>query len=121
MQQSKRIARAVACLALVSLPLLAAACGGGGDSTTDPNVVIVQVSDNQFSPDVVIMRQGMTVKWVWSGKNAHSVMGTFGSKELTSAQHKGSGSLEFTMNDKGTFQYQCGVHGGAMSGRITVE
>jgi plastocyanin len=121
-EQKRRIALGVvlALSVVAALPLFAA-CGGDDSSANDPNVSVVQISDNQFTPAAVVVRQGASVKWVWSGKHAHSVVGKFGDREVSSAQNKGSGSLEFTMNAKGAFPYQCGVHGAAMTGKITVE
>ena len=112
---------AAAALSLLLLMPVLAACGDDDSSTNDPNVSVVQISDNQFAPAALVVHTGATVKWVWSGKNAHSVVGKFGDKDVSSAQNKGSGSFELTMDSAGTFQYQCGVHGSAMTAKITVQ
>ena len=115
------------------------ACGGGGDddasaattgggsntvaagpaaTATPAPVVEIKISDNAFTPKDITIKTGTTVKWVWSGANPHSVLvAGFKSEQMT-------GSGEFIREFKsgsGTFNYQCGVHGEAMSGRIIVE
>lgn len=99
-----------------------AACGGdddGGPSTG--NAFVVQISDNQFTPSSLTVPVGTEVKWSWSGKNSHSVVGTFGDQNLSSTQHKGSGTFTFKMTTPGTWSYHCGVHGDAMSAKIIVQ
>jgi plastocyanin len=82
---------------------------------------VIQVSDNQFTPSTLTVPSGTTVRWVWSGKNAHSVVGTFGDTVVNTDKLKGSGSYLLSRPQHGTFQYQCGVHGAAMTGKIIVQ
>jgi plastocyanin len=125
-------------LALTSIvaaaaPLLAA-CGGGSSSAsattaigtprgaaatpTKGAVVEVQISDNQFTPADLTIKVGTTVRWVWSGSNQHSVL----LNGVDSGKHQGSGTFEQTFSDAaGTYNYQCGVHGAAMAGKIIVQ
>lgn len=125
-------------IALAALPL--AACGGGSDgdasassksggsntvapagpaaTPTPAPVVEIMISDNAFAPKEITIKAGTTVKWVWSGANPHSVLvAGFKSETFT-------GSGEFVREFKsgsGTFNYQCGVHGEAMAGKIVIE
>lgn len=106
--------------------LAAAGCGGGASSK--PAVVspgnlsfVIRVSDNVFTPKELTVPSGTSVTWEWSGKNGHSVVGTFGSQAVHSPTHQGSGELTITLHTPGTWQYECGVHGKAMSGSITVN
>ena len=109
----------IVCLAGASL--LLAGCGDDDSGPSTGNLFVVQISDNQFTPSSLTVPVGTEVKWNWSGKNAHSVVGKFGDQDLTSAQHKGSGTFTFKMTNPGTFAYQCGVHGAAMAAKIIVQ
>ena len=117
-----------------------AACGGDDDdptpsatvktstaqasaSATVPKPAGVTVADNSFSPGTVTIAKGGTVSWAWSGRNPHSVQGTSSNAKdkLKSPQLTGSGAFETNFNDAGTYEYQCGVHGAAMTGKIVVQ
>lgn len=123
----------------LALALAAAACGGGGDDNSDSSLssiknsnisvgqqgsptprpeVKIMISDNAFSPAVVTVKAGSKVTWEWSGNNPHSVL--LGGQD--SGQKTGSGTYERSFDTPGsTINYQCGVHGAAMSGKIVVE
>ena len=128
--------RAGACVGAFALAaLFGAACGGSSDSSTKSGagattqqsekatptaapVAIITISDNKFEPAEITIKAGTTVRWQWSGNNPHSVL-ISGSN---SGQHSSSGTFERTFSAAGaSFPFQCGVHGAAMSGRITVE
>lgn len=119
--------------------LIGAACGGGStdtgvtdqqaisgigaavDNSTPVSVagVTVQIADNTFTPPTVSVKQGGTITWKWSGSNAHVVL-VAGAK---SPEMTGSGTWDRTFQDPpGTvINYQCAIHGAAMSGKITIE
>jgi len=81
-------------------------------------VETITISDNAFAPAKLTVKAGTTVRWVWTGSNAHTVLVA----GLNSGEHTGSGTFEQTFPSSGaTVQYQCGVHGAAMSGVIVVE
>ena len=127
--------------ALAALALMLAACGGSGGGanaksndlsganisgsaggtaapTTASAVTIINISDNKFDPAEVTIKAGDTVRWVWSGSNPHSVL----IAGEDSGQHTGSGTYERKFPAGGvTFPFQCGVHGAAMAGKITVQ
>ena len=131
-------AKLVVCGAIV-VPILAlTACGGGasGDAAAKSNdagssstlapqatptpgpIAKVQISDNKFEPAELTIKAGTTVEWDWSGSNPHSVVlnGT------DSGQHTGSGTYSQTFTTAGVvYNYQCGVHGTAMTGKIVVQ
>jgi len=123
-------------VALLTLGAIALASCGGGSSSSGPSssgnsgaatarptvtpgpVEIITIADNSFTPAKLTVKTGTTVRWVWTGSNAHSVL----VGGLDSGQHTGSGSFEQTFKSAGaTIQYQCGVHGTAMAGTIIVE
>ena len=110
----------------VTISAMAAGCGGSDKASPSSdagaiNAFVIQVSDNQFTPSALTVPSGTTVKWVWSGKNSHSVVGTFGDTTVNTDKLKGSGSFQLSLGQHGTFAYQCGVHGAAMTGKIIVQ
>lgn len=128
-------------LVLVCVPAIfilgvAAACGGDEPSTpttpgappsgsntntTGRSLITIQVGDNAFGPSNLTVPAGTKVTWDWGGKNPHSVVGSWQSAAVQSQQFSRTGSFEFTFNTSGTFAYECGVHGAAMAGKITIK
>ena len=117
----------------LALALVAAACGGG-DETTAPtgNTQVpaggISVTNNAFSPATKTIPAGTTVRWAWSSCSggdiygpetcvAHSV--TFDDGTTSPTQEKGSYSRTFST--AGSYPYHCTVHGAAMSGSISVQ
>ena len=114
------------------------ACGGGGAKTGDDASGIVNsnisnaaqgsptprpeakitISDNAFSPATLTVKAGTKVIWEWTGKNPHSIL--LGGQ--SSGEKTGSGTYDRSFDTPGTtINYQCGIHGAAMAGRIVVE
>ncbi len=82
----------------------------------------VAVQDNAFSPAALTVASGTTVTWNFAGAAApHSVVGKFDGQDVKSPTNTGSGTFQFTFSKAGTFDYQCGVHGPSMSGKVTVS
>lgn len=81
----------------------------------------VSIVDNSFSPGTLAVTKGTKVTWTWSGNNPHSVVGKTADGKDVKSPTQSSGTFEFTFDVPGTFQYQCGVHGAAMTGTITVQ
>ena len=116
---------------------VAAGCGGDGygkantpapatpagtsRAATGQSLISIQVADNSFVPANLTVPKGTKVTWDWAGMNAHSVVGTWAGSAVQSAQQTGSGTFAFTFEAAGTFNYQCGVHGAAMAGKVTVK
>jgi len=63
---------------------------------------------------------GASVTWTWSGSLSHSVQ-SVGSSSFTSSGIKGSGTYAVQFAAPGTYQYDCAVHGTAMTGTIVVQ
>ena len=107
--------------------------GNGGDATQEPTpgnggddgmalAETVAIADNSFTPSSVTIATGGTVTWEWSGEFPHSVVGDFAGMPVESETMTGVGNtFAFTFDEAGTFNYQCGVHGEAMSGTVVVE
>ncbi|MGH2607806.1 MAG: cupredoxin domain-containing protein [Tepidiformaceae bacterium] len=82
--------------------------------------VTIQVADILFNPDDETVPVGTEVTWQWAGDLPHSVIGEFAGEDVESEQQT-SGTFRFTFESAGTFDYICGVHGQAMTGRIVVQ
>jgi plastocyanin len=135
---------------LAALPcvisLLVAACGGGGGDSattpttrttpttpTTPSATDIRVENNSFTPALLTVAPGASVKWTWatcSGGNDpygggagqtcvdHSV--TWDADNTGSVtQAQGTYQKQFTV--AGTYKYHCAVHGAAMSGTVVVQ
>jgi plastocyanin len=111
-----------------------AACGGGGGggdvdisgsigNKEGPTAVVerveqtINVTDNAFAPDTVTIKAGTKVVWKWTGTNPHSIQ-----LSGTTSTEQTSGTYERTFDQTGSsFNYQCGVHKSAMTGKIVIE
>ena len=105
---------------------------GGGTAGPPPSTAAVTVGNDFFksgqdgtsNPAVTTVAVGGTVTWTWTGtgSTAHSVQ-SLGSPGFTSsAIQSGDGSTyQVTFTTAGTYQYDCAVHGAAMSGTIVVR
>ena len=132
-----RRAAATAFSFLALTALLTTACGGDDDddptpSGSDPTAttatsnsggedVTISIGDNQFSPSDATVSSGQEVIWEWSGSNPHSVVGEYMGAAVESIKLTGSGTFVWSFAQAGTFEYECGVHGAAMSGTITIQ
>lgn len=133
--------RAVAVGAFLATTLVFTACGGDDDDTvatqppapppasggtaTAASPVTVKLGDSTFTPADVKVAKGGKVTWDW-GTSAlpHSVIGTSANaKDLLKSEQKTGGNFKYeaTFANAGTYEYNCGVHGVAMSGKVVVE
>jgi plastocyanin len=109
------------------------ACGGGGSTTSSgggnsaaastPTTAsipeaVVTIADNSFTPGTITIQPGTKVIWKWSGSNPHVVLiNGERSPEMT-----GTGTFEKVFRGNGTtINYQCAIHGAAMSGKIVIQ
>lgn len=123
-----------------TLATLLGGCGGGY-TTANSNVpppppsgnpvqaATVDVQDNFFSPQTVLIAVGGTVTWTWVG-SGHSVTSTGSpafspNAPISNAPHT-LGPVTFST--AGTYQYYCTVHGvpgvyssGSMTGTVFVQ
>ena len=101
----------------VALLVLVAACSGDGPSSPVP-ANEVRVSNNTFSPATRTIAVGTTLTWRWaSGSSTHNV--TFSGGPASPDQ--ASGTFARLFSAAGAFAYQCTIHGGSMSGSVTVR
>ncbi len=103
--------------------------GSGGDSTSTPsavtvgNIVFTSAHNGTAHPAVDTVALGSTMLWTWTGTGqvTHSVHSigalTFPSSGLMSGEES---SYSVKLTAPGTYQYDCAVHGQAMTGTIVV-
>lgn len=109
--------------AAVLLGGIAVACGGSAEGGDDDGggASTVEVVDARFLPRELTVNVGDTVRWSFTGRLPHSIIGDFGAGEVTSERFTGAGSFEVTMTAAGRYEYACGVHTSRMLGTIVVE
>jgi plastocyanin len=109
--------RRIALLLFVAL----ASCGDGnlsGPGGPGAGANEVRVGNNFFNPSSRTVSVGTTITWTWNnGAVLHNV--TFGDGPASPNQTRGT--YQRTFNAAGSFPYSCTIHGGAMSGTITVN
>ncbi|MBK6662493.1 MAG: hypothetical protein IPG47_06980 [Thermoflexaceae bacterium] len=108
--------------------------GGGGSDGADnahrpgntpaPTVernARVTIGDNIFQPVLSSISVGKSIDWAWEGTGNHSVvMKTPDGKEVKPPEQT-KGTFTFKFETAGTYDYQCGVHGERMQGRVQVS
>ena len=88
-----------------------------GEPGTLPNTASVDVNDNFFDPSSVSIAQGGEVTWTWVGSGTHNVTFASGPNSSTTS----TGTFSRTFDTTGSFDYQCTIHGSAMSGTVVVQ
>ena len=98
--------------------------GGGGPVgavTIGSGIRFASSHNGSQNPAVDTIPVGSTVTWTWTGSLPHGVQST-GSTSFTSSRiMTGSGMHAVTFTAPGTYQYDCAVHGTAMTGTIIVR
>jgi plastocyanin len=106
-------------VSVAALSALLASCGGGGGGGTptssgggNPQVIVVQIQDDQFSPKHVTINPGDTVRWVRTGSAVdHTVTAEDGSFDSGMAFGQSGAVYERTFNTAGqTYNYLCKTH-----------
>jgi hypothetical protein len=97
--------------------------GGGpvGSITIGPGIQFVSGHNGSMNPAVDTIPVGGTATWTWAGSLPHSVRSVGSSSFASSATLTGSGTYAVRFSAAGTFQYDCAVHGQAMTGTIVVR
>jgi len=116
--------------ALVITALLAAcfsehtAPSTGGEGVTVGNILFRSNHNGTANPAVDTVAPGTTVMWTWvnTGSISHSVESEDSPSFQSSSIMGGSGTTyTVTFTTPGTYQYDCAVHGSAMTGTIVVR
>jgi adhesin/invasin len=91
-------------------------------ATTAPLAAAVTVSNNTFTPGAVTIAVGGTVTWTWgAGAVTHNVTFAPAAGVPANIGNTTTGSFPRQFNSAGMFNYECGIHGAAMSGAVTVQ
>lgn len=121
---------------LIATAVVASACGDDDAAATPTAKAVattaqggipgalttVKVQDNKFTPGALQVPVGATVTWDWTGSSArHSVKGTFDGQPVESPVLSGTGVYLFAFQKAGIFEYECGIHGAAMKGVVTIQ
>ena len=90
------------------------------NASTAPATATVIVGDNVFNPATVDIAVGGTVTWDWgSGGPVHNV--TFSTAGAPGPiANRNSGTVGLTFPNAGTFNYECTIHSGVMTGTVVV-
>jgi len=88
----------------------------GSEANNSPKTFDVTIVNFSFSPTEITIKAGDTVTWTNQESAPHTISGNgFQSNTLSKGQ-----SFSFTFDNKGVFDYICGIHP-SMKGRITVQ
>lgn len=126
---SRRPATAALAVGATACALVAAA-PRGTEAAQRPQPAIVTVNDFYFSPDLLTIHKGRTVKWIWSQANAypHDVHLKRGPRRLkdrssysTRTSAVSEASFKKTFERAGTYRYVCTIHPTQMKLTITVK
>ena len=99
---------------------LASAASFTEAATTPPTSAAVDVKDNFFSPQNVVMQTGGTVTWTWQGAAVHNITYTGGPMPLPAdGPNQTTGTFSSKITVVGKYTYVCTNHAG-MTGSITV-
>jgi plastocyanin len=88
------------------------------------NILFASNRNMTTNPAVDTVAVGGTVTWTWTntGATSHSVESTGSPTFPSSTVKSGNGqTYSFTFSAAGTYQYDCAVHGAAMTGRVVVR
>jgi copper binding plastocyanin/azurin family protein len=98
--------------------------GGGGPVgavTLGPGIQFVSSHNGSQNSAVDTIPVGGTVTWTWTGSLPHGVESMGSSSFSSSGIKTGSGTYAVKFTAPGTYQYDCAVHGTAMTGTIVVQ
>ena len=99
---------------------------GGGEigAVTIGNTFFRSAHNGTTNPAIDTVPAGTTVTWTWTntGSISHSVRSTDSPNFVSSAIEAGNGNTYgLAFDTPGTYEYDCAVHGSAMTGRLVVQ
>jgi plastocyanin len=102
---------------------LAVALGGCGDDPAGPvEGESVDITDNGFDPEDIVVAPGATVTWTWEAGNQFEHSVTFADASITDSPTQLTGTYSTTMpTTPGTYTYLCSEHPAAMTGSVVVQ
>ncbi len=106
-------------LLLLAVVILVSGCVQQQNQEPQPganqtNTIIIK--NFAFDPPTITVSAGTVVKWVNEDSAPHNIK----SDSFNSANFNNGESFEFKFNNKGTYDYICGIHP-LMKGKIIVE
>ena len=104
--------------AVAAAALVAAGCGGSGESSEPVATTHVQmVKSYRFDPKVIEIDAGQTVTWTNEDNFTHTVQ--IDGQEDHEVEQEESLSIKF--DTPGTYQYVCTLHSKEMDGEVIVR
>ena len=123
---------------IIGAAIVTLACGsatgpGGGGGVTGGgqqgqvivgNIFFRSSHNGSQNPAVDTIAAGASITWAWNAAGSHSIQSTgqtpaiFRNSVVMSAANS---TYTVTFQNPGTYDYQCGVHGQLMTGRIVVQ
>jgi plastocyanin len=97
---------------------------GAAGTVTVGNIFFKSGHNSTQNPAIDTVAAGTTVTWTWTdtGDTPHSVRSEEAPSFTSSGNLTGNGqTYTFTFTTPGTYQYDCAVHGEAMTGTIMVQ
>jgi plastocyanin len=109
--------RLLVALAVLAASLLAAGCGGTGESEPVATTEVTMVKSYRFDPETIEIRAGETVTWTNEDNFTHTV------EVEGKGDHKveRGESVSITFGEAGEFDYVCTLHRQDMSGTVIVK
>jgi plastocyanin len=98
--------------------------GGAAGTVTVGNIFFRSGHNSTQNPAVDTVAAGTTVTWTWTntGDTPHSVRSEEEPTFTSSDNLTGNGmTYQVTFTTPGTYQYDCAIHGDAMTGTIVVQ
>ncbi len=83
-------------------------------------IQFVSSHNASMNPAVDTITAGSAMTWRWSGTLPHSVRSVGTPAFANSGVLTGAGTYSVTFATPGTYRYDCGVHGQAMTGVVVV-
>jgi hypothetical protein len=77
----------------------------------------ITLYDNVYSPSILYVSSGMTVRWTNRGKHHHTITSDW---RWESGELKPGESFSLTFTQKGTYHYYCRLHSHYMRGKVVV-
>jgi plastocyanin len=90
----------------------------GGTPGPDYKPVAVTIKDFAFSPSAITVSIGTTVVWTNEDSVSHTIVSE--TMVFQSGTMPTGDTFSYTFNDKGSFDYHCGIHP-SMKGTVTVQ
>ncbi len=81
--------------------------------------VQVTVTDDKYTPSMLTIAVGTTVKWSFQAAGPHGVFPL--NNSFPPSPVMAQGTYAYTFTSPGTYDYQCAVHGSMMPGQILVK